>query len=100
ADMSQAARCALHCATSVISGADAAANRTAGAAQMLWRRMVKASNAAKVTSAAAAQDVWQDVQGASRWMNSTNVAQTSKRHLQDMCLQFHGACRYVSETAE
>ena len=33
---------------------------------------------------------FQDVQGASRWMNSTNVAQTSKRHLQDSDLT--GCC--------
>ncbi|CAE6925650.1 DNAJ1 [Symbiodinium natans] len=46
-DMSPAARCALHCAATVISGADAAANRTVGAAQTFCERMMKASCAAK-----------------------------------------------------
>ncbi|CAE7816925.1 DNAJA1 [Symbiodinium sp. CCMP2592] len=100
AEMSPAARCALHCAASVISGADAAANRTAGAAQMLCHRMMKASSAAKASSVAAAQDVWQDVQLASRWVNSTGVAQTSKRHIQGIHDSFHSACRFLSQSAE
>ncbi|CAK9029413.1 unnamed protein product, partial [Durusdinium trenchii] len=100
ANLSPAARCALHCAANVIGTADSAANRTVDVTRSMWSRLVHASSAAKVSSAASMAELAQEASRASTWVAASPLAQSGAQQAKAIRRQLGRACVQVVDSAQ
>ena len=100
ANLSPAARYALHCAANVIGTADSAANRTMGVTKTLCSRLAKASIAAKETSTASMASMVEEASHASSWLATSRLAQQGEKSAQVLQQQLGEACHRVAHSAE